>query len=283
MSHIVQKLSVKLGCLLGLLLFSSKITAGPENPPKPSPVVAPNPVFECGRKLAEKQIVMIDPDPVIMKRVTPYLTREGYTVQQFTDGGQGLRYVRATLPEVVVIEMAMKDGANLIREIRDNRLTQQIGIFVLSGRNEEDDVLLAYALGADQVMSKALGDNCPKLFYLQVAALRKWVSRDAPNFDEIVELFGLHLNVTKHYIRFHGSPIELTPTEFNYLRYFMKNPGRAFDRMQIMRSSGDYATVEARTIDVHIKTLRAKLRNAGVEQQVIETIRGRGYRFKEPD
>src|SRR5262249_20290100 len=160
------------------------------------------------------------------------------------------------------------------RELRSNEKTRDIPIIMLTARAEETDQVVGFSLGADDYVTKPFSN---KVLLQRIKAQLRRREGQPPESDEIEHL-GVRLDRVKSRVTVHGKAIELTPTEFRLLECLLKQPGRAFSRQQLMNASvGDGHVVLERTIDVHIKTLRRKLGKT----DLIETVRGVGYRFKE--
>lgn len=188
--------------------------------------------------------------------------------------------MKEVLPDLIVLDWMLpgKSGIQFAKEIRANERTKNIPIIFLTARSEEMDKIAGLEAGGDDYLTKPFS---PKEL---VARIRAVLRRRSPQLaDDIVQINLLKLDPTTHRVTFNeGSEeqrLELGPTEFKLLRFLMANPERVHSRGQLLdRVWGDHVFVEERTVDVHIKRLRASLSVVGCEN-LIETIRGSGYRM----
>jgi two-component system phosphate regulon response regulator PhoB len=171
-----------------------------------------------------------------------------------------------------------KSGIAFARDLRNNERTKHIPIIMLTARGDEQDKVLGLEIGADDYVTKPFS---PKELMARIKAVLR---RRAPQLTEDqVAINGLKLDPATHRVAAHaeGSEIklELGPTEFRLLHFFMTHPERVHSRTQLLDQVwGDHVFVEERTVDVHIKRLRAALKPAGCDA-MIETVRGSGYRL----
>ena len=188
--------------------------------------------------------------------------------------------MRDVLPDLIVLDWMLpgKSGVQFAKEIRANERTKDIPIIFLTARSEEADKLTGLNAGGDDYLTKPFS---PKEL---IARIRAILRRMSPQLkEEVLEINGLTLDSTTHRVTFNQSgrlvKVELGPTEFRLLRFFMANTERVHTRGQLLdKVWGDHVFVEERTVDVHIKRLRAVLSPIGCET-MIETVRGSGYRL----
>lgn len=184
--------------------------------------------------------------------------------------------VAEAVPDVVLLDIMLpeEDGLSVLRWLRENPATKKLPIMMLSARSTEFDKVLGLDSGADDYLTKPFG--VMELLSRIRALLRR--TSDSGR-DEILQGGGIRLSTAKHQITVHDSEISLTGKEFDLLAMLMRNQGIVLSRERILESvwGYDYAG-ESRTVDVHIRTLRAKLGEAG---NAVETVRGVGYRFQE--
>jgi two-component system phosphate regulon response regulator PhoB len=165
-------------------------------------------------------------------------------------------------------------GLDVCREIRAGDRTRDIPIVMLTAKAEETDQIVGFSMGADDYVTKPFS---VKVLLQRLKALQRRVESGG-EANDVVEHLGVRIDRVRHRASVEGDEIELTPTEFRLLECLLRQPGRAFSRHQLMDAAiGEGAIVLERTIDVHIKTLRRKLGSA----DLIETVRGLGYRFRE--
>jgi two-component system phosphate regulon response regulator PhoB len=188
--------------------------------------------------------------------------------------------MRDVLPDLIVLDWMLpgKSGIQFAKEIRANERTKDIPIIFLTARSEEVDKVTGLNAGGDDYLTKPFS---PKEL---IARIRAILRRMSPQLkEEVLEINGLTLDSTTHRVTFNQSgrlvKVELGPTEFRLLRFFMANTERVHTRGQLLdKVWGDHVFVEERTVDVHIKRLRAVLSPIGCET-MIETVRGSGYRL----
>jgi two-component system phosphate regulon response regulator PhoB len=167
-----------------------------------------------------------------------------------------------------------QSGIAFARQLRADERTRHVPIIMLTARNEEEDKITGLEAGADDYMTKPFS---PKELLARIKAVLR---RRAPQLtDDAVEVAGLRLDPATHRIHAHGHALDMGPTEFRLLHFFMTHAERVHSRTQLLDHVwGDHVFVEERTVDVHIKRLRAALAASGHDKH-IETVRGAGYRF----
>jgi two-component system phosphate regulon response regulator PhoB len=166
-------------------------------------------------------------------------------------------------------------GLEVCRDLRAGERTRDIPIVMLTAKAEETDQVVGFSLGADDYVTKPFS---VKVLLQRVKALLR--RREQPaDAATVIEHLGIRIDKVRHQATIAGESVELTPTEFRLLECLLRQPGRAFSRPQLMDTAiGQGSIVLERTIDVHVKSLRKKLGDAG---EHIETVRGIGYRFRE--
>jgi len=227
--------------------------------------------------MTRPKILIIEDERALNQVLTYNLQREGYETLVAYDGQEGLRKAQTLLPDVVLLDLMLPvvDGLDVCRRLRSGEQTRKIPILMLTAKGEETDQLVGFSLGADDYVTKPFS---VKVLLQRIKAVqRRFQGEEEP--ANVIDHLGVRLDRVRHQVSIHGKPIELTPTEFRLLECFLRQPGRAFTRPQLMDAAmGDEAVVLERTIDVHVKSLRRKL---GREGDLIETVRGLGYRFRE--
>jgi two-component system phosphate regulon response regulator PhoB len=164
------------------------------------------------------------------------------------------------------------------RELRTGERTKDIPVIMLTARAEETDQIEGFAKGADDYVTKPFSN---KVLLQRVKALLRRAD-SAGETGDVVEHLGVKIDRVRHRVTVGEEAVDLTPTEFKLLLCLLRQPGRAFNRHQLMDAAiGEGSIVLERTIDVHVKTLRQKLTKAGGAAELIETVRGVGYRFRE--
>jgi two-component system phosphate regulon response regulator PhoB len=227
--------------------------------------------------MAQARILIIEDERALTDVLTYNLHREGYETILAHDGQEGLRKAQTLLPDLILLDLMLPvlNGLEVCRELRSKEPTRGIPIMMLTAKAEETDQIVGFSLGADDYVTKPFS---VKVLVQRIKALQRRREAGADTSD-VVEHLGVRIDRIRHQVDFEGHEIDLTPTEFRLLECLLRQPGRAFARAQLMDAAiGDGAVVLERTIDVHIKTLRRKLGAAG---ELIETVRGLGYRFRE--
>ena len=235
-----------------------------------SPAVPPAP---------RTRILVIEDERALTDVLTYNLEREGYDVTLAHDGLEGLRKAQTLLPDLVLLDLMLPGlgGLEVCRELKAGERTRDIPVVMLTARADETDQVVGFSMGADDYVTKPFS---VKVLLQRLKAVQR--RRDAgAEQAAVVEHLGVRIDRVRHRAFVGGEELDLTPTEFRLLECLLRQPGRAFSRHQLMDAAiGGGAIVLERTIDVHIKTLRKKLNDA----DLIETVRGVGYRFRErPD
>jgi two-component system phosphate regulon response regulator PhoB len=204
------------------------------------------------------------------------LEREGYETIVSSNGQEGLRKAQTLLPDLIILDLMLPgmSGLDVCRGLRAGEKTRDIPIIMLSAKAEEMDQVVGFSLGADDYVTKPFS---VKVLLQRIKAIQRRFDASGEPTDTIEHL-NVRIDRVRHRAYVDGSELELTPTEFRLLECLVRQPGRAFTRHQLMDAAiGDGAIVLERTIDVHVKTLRRKLGDT----DLIETVRGVGYRFRE--
>ena len=223
-------------------------------------------------------ILIIEDEPELVKVLRSYLEQAGFVVLSAGRGDSGLSIWEHKRPDLVLLDLNLPgmDGLDVAREIRRKSSTP---IIMLTARVEELDQLIGLELGADDFITKPFS---PKLVVARVRALLRR-SAATPLAPAVLRISDLEIDLEGHTVSRGGDLLDLTPTEFNLLSVLAAQPGRAFSRLQLLEAAqGTAFEGYERTIDAHIKNLRAKLEPDPKNPQYIETIFGVGYRFIRP-
>ena len=227
------------------------------------------------------RILIVEDERGLVQTLSWYFTREGYETLVAHDGVDGLRKAQAHRPDVVLLDVMLPgaDGLTVCRELRAGEKTRDIPIILVTAKGEEADQIEGFAKGADDYVTKPFSN---KILLQRVKALLRRAEGPGDAGD-LVEHLGVRIDRVRHLATAGGRRLDLTPTEFRLLETLVRQPGRAFTRHQLMDAAiGTGQIVLERTIDVHIKTLRKKLEGAAAGTgELIETVRGVGYRFRE--
>ncbi|MEL7564417.1 MAG: response regulator transcription factor [Dehalobacterium sp.] len=222
--------------------------------------------------MAEKQILIAEDEPRMRKLVADFLKKEGYKVKEASNGREAVEEIDSNQSiDLAILDVMMpeKDGWTACREIRKK---SSIPIVMLTARSQESDELFGFELGADEYVTKPFSPN------ILVARVNALFRRLENQEKTILKFKSLEVDLSGHLVTINGQEIELSPTEFDLLRYLVLNKGRALSREQILNAVWGYDYFgENRTVDTHITRLRTKL---GKESGLIQTVRGLGYRFE---
>jgi two-component system, OmpR family, phosphate regulon response regulator PhoB len=230
--------------------------------------------------MAQPRILIVEDERGLTQSLTWYFNREGFETIVAHDGAEGLRKAQTVLPEVILLDVMLPglDGLKVCQQLRSGERTKAIPIIMITAKSEENDQVVGYAVGADDYVTKPFSN---KILLQKVKVLLRRAQGQVDSSD-VIEHMGVKLDRIRHKVSFHATDVVLTPTEFKLLECLVRQPGRAFTRHQLMDAAiGEGAVVLERTIDVHVKTLRKKLSDIRDEVDVIETVRGVGYRFVE--
>src|SRR6202158_1091856 len=228
-------------------------------------------------KAAALSRVLIIEDERALSDVLVYnLQREGFETIVSHDGQEGLRKAQTLLPDLILLDLMLPTlgGVEGCREWRAGERTREIPIIILSAKAEETDQVVGFSMGCDDYVTKPFSI---KVLLQRIKALQRRFDGATDPVD-VIEYLNVRIDRVRHRAYADNRELDLTPTEFRLLECLLRQPGRAFSRHQLMDAAiGEGAIVLERTIDVHIKTLRRKLGS----NDLIETVRGVGYRFRE--
>jgi len=220
-------------------------------------------------------ILVVDDERDIVELVRYNLTQAGYRVVSAMDGRQAVDMARRERPDLVVLDLMLPTlpGAEVARILKQDEKTRTIPILMLTARGEEVDRVVGFELGADDYVVKPFS---PRELVLRVQAILR--RDDKETQEERIVHDPLVIDVGAHIVRLKGKEIVLTATEFKLLHRLARRPGRAFSRDQLLSEVWGYGgEIETRTVDTHMKRLRAKLGPVG---DWIQTVRGVGYRYR---
>lgn len=225
-------------------------------------------------------ILIVEDEPAIRELVAFNLGRAGYRVREAGDAGAALSVIRDAPPDLIVLDWMLPgmSGIDLARRLRSDPRTRKVPIILLTARTAEADRIAGLDIGADDYVTKPFS---PRELTARVRAVLR---RRLPQTDETpIELGPLRLDPESHRVSVRGDAIGLGPTEFRLLRDLMSHAERVRTRAQLLDGVwGNEVLVEERTVDVHIRRLRAALEPSGCDA-LIQTVRGTGYRFSAAD
>ena len=222
-------------------------------------------------------ILIVEDEPAIQELLAINLKHGGFDVIRAGSAEEGLSFIRSALPDLLILDWMLpgQSGISLAKKLRSDDRTKDLPIIILTARVHEEDKILGLESGADDYITKPFS---PKEL---VARVRAVLRRRTPHLaGEEVNIGGLKLNPATHRVTSGDETVELGPAEFRLLFYFMTHPERVHTRSQLLDGVwGDHVYIEERTVDVHIRRLRAALEPYGHHDR-LETVRGTGYRFR---
>ncbi len=221
-------------------------------------------------------ILLVEDEPGIQELLKLNLGQAGHQVMATSDAEGALHYLKTALPDVILLDWMLPgmSGVDLCKRLRADKRYQHVPIIMLTARGEEQDRVAGLDTGADDYITKPFS---PRELLSRIRAVLR---RRAPQMtDELVEVAGLKLDPASHRVTGNGQNVDLGPTEFRLLHFFMTHPERVYSRTQLLDQVwGDDVFVEERTVDVHIRRLRLALEVSG-HHNMVQTVRGAGYRF----
>src|SRR5688572_23323897 len=227
-----------------------------------------------------RQILIVEDEQPIREMIAFALRRAGYEVSEAEDSQQARVQLADRRPDLVLIDWMLPDmsGLELTRHIKRESATRDLPVIMLTARAAEGDKVAGLDGGADDYVTKPFS---PRELLSRINAVLRRTGGGAT--DETVDLGGLQLDRAAHRVSVKGSEVQLGPTEYRMLDFFMQNPERVFSRTQLLdRVWGGNVYVEERTIDVHIRRLRKALEDVSMSH-LVQTVRGSGYRFSVRD
>ena len=225
-----------------------------------------------------KKILIIEDETDVREVVEYNLVREGFRVYCTGDGEQGLFMARKEAPDLVLLDLMLPgvDGIEICRALKTDPVTGDIPIVMVTAKGEESDIVLGLGVGADDYVTKPFSPR--ELIARVKAVLRRGPIKGVTEEEDRIVHGDFVVDINRHEVTVAGERIDLTPSELRLLHLLASHPGRVFTRDQLLsRVIGGGAYVIDRNIDVHIRGVRKKL---GTHTDLIETVRGVGYRFR---
>jgi DNA-binding response OmpR family regulator len=228
--------------------------------------------------MSKGQILIVEDDRSLAEVLDYNLRQDGYQTLVANDGQDGLRQAKLRTPDLVVLDLMlpMVDGLEICRRLRADPVTRNILVLMLTAKSEETDEVVGFSVGTDDYVAKPFS---VKVLLERIRALLR--RRDGNDvIGSVLVSQGVMVDRERHRVTVEDKPLDLTPSEFGLLESLVRQPGRVFSRSELIDAAlgGDSLVLE-RTIDVHIRSLRKKL---GPHAVLVETVRGIGYRFRDP-
>jgi two-component system phosphate regulon response regulator PhoB len=221
-------------------------------------------------------ILVVEDEPAIQTLIAVNLKRAGHEVLAALDAESAQRHINEALPDLVLLDWMLPgmSGLELARRLRGDARTRGVPIIMLTARGEERDKVQGLETGADDYITKPFS---PRELLARIQAVLR---RRAPeSTEDSVEILGLRVDPVSHRVTANGQAVNIGPTEFRLLHFLITHPERVHSRSQLLDQVwGDHVFVEERTVDVHVRRLRAALEPSGLDS-LIQTVRGSGYRL----
>ncbi|MCP9491852.1 MAG: response regulator transcription factor [Solirubrobacteraceae bacterium MAG38_C4-C5] len=225
-------------------------------------------------------ILVVDDDAPLRDMLARSFSREGHTVVAVADGTSALDEAERSSFDVILLDVALGQGPaghEVCRELRARR--NVVPVIMLTALDSEADIVLGLEAGADDYVTKPFG--VAELRSRIRAVMRRAGGRVLD--EQVVQVGPVQLDLRKRTVTTAGAPVRLTFSEYELLACLMSRPGRLFNRQELLRAIwGDSAYRDPRAIDVHIRHLREKLEERSEEPELVLTVRGAGYRFRDP-
>jgi two-component system, OmpR family, alkaline phosphatase synthesis response regulator PhoP len=225
-----------------------------------------------------QRIVIIEDEKDIVDLVRYNFRKEGFDVESFSSGKEGLEYVRKNSADLVLLDIMLPDldGIEICKRVRADERLKGLSIIFLTAKGEEIDRVVGLEIGADDYVVKPFS---PRELVARVkAVLRR--QEQALGKAEVIEVSGLRLDSRTREVTLHGRSIQLSALEFRLLYFLASQPRRVFSREQLLDNVwGRDRFVTPRTVDVHVRRLREKIEKQEGEPHFVQTVRGSGYRF----
>jgi len=225
-----------------------------------------------------QRIVLIEDEKDITELVRYNFRKEGFEVESFTSGKEGLEFLRRNPADLALLDIMLPDldGIEICRRLRSEEASKSLPVIFLTAKGEEIDRVLGLEIGADDYVVKPFS---PRELVARVKAVLRRQTRPVEK-HEVVEAQGLRLDARTQEVVARGEPIELSTLEFKLLHFLASHPRRIYSREQLLDEVwGRDRFVTPRTVDVHVRRLREKIEEQADKPRYIQTVRGSGYRF----
>jgi two-component system phosphate regulon response regulator PhoB len=227
--------------------------------------------------LGAAKLLLVEDDPALLELLEYRFRNEGYNVRATPDGDEALMLASEDTPDLVILDWMIEgtSGIEVCRRLRRDKGTAHVPIIMLTAREAEDDRIRGLDTGADDYLTKPFS---PRELMARVAAVMRRIRPALAG--ETVEVGDIVLDPVAHRVTRRGQAVQLGPTEYRLLKFFMESPGRVFSRSQLLDGVwGTGSEIELRTVDVHIRRLRKAIELNGAKDPV-RTVRSAGYSFE---
>ena len=226
------------------------------------------------------RILIVEDEMNIRQLVRYNLEKEGFQVLEATDGLQGLKMAKLEKPDLVLLDLMLPemDGLEVCRSLKGNPGTAALPVIMVTAKSEEIDKVIGLELGADDYLTKPFS---PRELVARVKAVLRRSQKETTQPGEL-SVGRLRFNFSRYEVHMGGAKLELTPKEYELLKMLATNLGKVFTREQLLEKVWGYEYFgDTRTVDVHVRHLRAKMAADPETAEAIETVRGYGYRLRE--
>jgi len=225
-----------------------------------------------------QRVYSVEDDPNIGHVIHIALTNSGYSVETFIDGKSLFSAIESALPDLILLDIMLPDadGLEILAKLKANPTLTTVPVMIISAKSTEIERVVGLDAGADDYLVKPFG------ILELISRVKALLRRNERKEDETVESGGIVMNIAEHTCVYDGTLVQLTVKEFSLLRLLIQNKNKALTRETILNTVWGYDFLgETRTLDVHVKEVRQKLARAGLTAEVIQTVRGIGYKFAE--
>jgi phosphate regulon transcriptional regulator PhoB len=225
-----------------------------------------------------QRIAIIEDEADIVEMVRYNLRKDGFEVESFARGREGLEHMRRNPPDLLLLDIMLpdEDGLSICRQLRADERLKELPVVFLTARGEEIDRIVGLEIGADDYVVKPFS---PRELVARIKAILRRQARPAEK-SELVEIRGLRLDARTQDVTVRGNPVRLSALEFRLLHFLASHPRQIFTRERLLDEVwGRDCSVTLRTVDVHVRRLREKIEAHPDEPEYIGTVRGAGYRM----
>ena len=227
-----------------------------------------------------KHVLVIDDEADLVELVSYNLSKEGFIVESASDGESALQKIKKGKYDLLILDLMLPgiQGIELCRIVRNDPKNSGLPIIMLTAKGEEIDRIIGLEMGADDYITKPFS---PRELVARVKAVLRRL-REKPVIENIMKIGDIEIDRERYTVTIRGKPVKLSATEFKLLLFLAERRGKVFSRGQLLDAVWrDEAFVEPRTVDVHVRRLRANIEADPANPRYIKTLRGIGYLFNE--
>jgi len=227
-----------------------------------------------------EKILVVDDEKDLVDLISYNLEKEGFIVLKAFDGEEALQIIKTRNMDLIILDLMLPgiQGMEVCKLIRKDPVKATLPIIMLTAKGDEVDKILGLEMGADDYVTKPF--SVKELLARVRAVLRRSELQKEIDKRETFTFGGLHIDFSSHVVTVNDKEVDLSPTEFKLMKFLCQHPGRVYTRNQLLDYVwGDDAFVEPRTVDVHVRRLRAQVEKDFSTPQYIVTVRGVGYKF----